>query len=130
MLAPATTPCDHTDPLTISLLDEAAAYQRMQRTLTRIWPDVMPHAITLTPLGGRHMLYVSLIRHPADGSPLAKVWDLTILNDGTGTEERGNYDLALRFTDTNLVRRDRLEGFLRNRGPAQLVIEALKQLNI
>lgn len=59
---------------------------------------------------------------------------LVITNDGSGTQELGNYDISLYDDDYSLfrvpVKQYRIEGWDRSRSAVELVAEAFKRLEL
>ena len=74
------------------------------------------------------MLRLTLTLHSAIDGNAYDLGSLTIINDGTGTHERGNYDVVLvdkRDGAKTRTRRGRVEDYLRSAGAWELVAKAI-----
>ena len=72
------------------------------------------------------MLRIMVELLPSDGGPPEVLGMALIANDGTGTQERGNYTIRLFETGKVGERRGKYWGFLRQqRGPWDLVYRCL-----
>lgn len=74
-----------------------------------------------------------LIPHGDDLAPTTSLCKLHIINDGSGTKTRGNYDVMLYSKGDNprIIRRGRIENWDRNGVPAwQLIAKAFQILDI
>ena len=71
------------------------------------------------------MLEVTITLHPASGRGSRQLCRLEIVNDETGTEEIGNYDLTL-VKPGEPPTRVRFEGVPRDEGPIPFVSACLR----
>ena len=73
----------------------------------------------------RRMLEVVVTLCPATRKGAEQLFRLEIVNDETGTDEVGNYDLTL-FTEGESPTQVRIENVLRDQGPVSFVTACLR----